>query len=363
MHECFSSSTSPHEYFAKEAEEMLKPFELSPLLTFITRANGEIVHANRKFFLVTGMLRQPEHRHYWFNLAVNAGKSEHDDLIRKLKDEGVAENIEMTFHFPDLTPAHRFGLLTARMIKCGNEPCILFTINDISKIHHLSGELCHIEGLKVASELAAGVGHEIRNPMTSVRGFLQMLSQKPDFEKYQSYFQLMIEELDRASAIITEFLSLTKTKARQFATENLNSIIMQIFPLLSSNATIANKSITLDLQTIPSFLADSGDIRKLLINMVKNGLESMEEGGNLTIHTVQNDPDTVTLAIQDEGGGIPDDIMAKIGTPFFTTKENGTGIGLSLCYEIADRHHAKIEIKTSANGTTFFIHFALTPTP
>lgn len=345
--------------FAKEAETILAPFAQSPLLTFLTRANGEIIDANSRFFIVTGLEKKCLNGKYWPELIVNMTGNEHNDLLQKLSDRACVENLEFTFEFLALQPPQRIGLLSARRIECQNEPCVFFTINDISKVHHLTRELCHTEGLKVASELAAGIGHEIRNPMTSVRGFLQMLHKKDITGEYGCYFELMIEELDRADSIITEFLSLTKKHPSQASTENLNTIIQQIFPLLKSNAFLTDKTVELDLSPLPDIVLDSNEIRQLIINLVKNGLEAMEPGTKLTVKTYQEDSASITLAIQDEGSGIPDELLKKIGTPFFTTKETGTGLGLSICYTIADKHHAKITIDSTPEGTTFLIRFAL----
>lgn len=269
----------------------------------------------------------------------------------------MVENYELTFHFPALHPSERIVLLSARLMQFHDRTSIIFTVNDVSQIPQLTTDLFHMEELKVASEIAAGVGHEIRNPMTSVSGFLQRLAQKPDLEKYQSYFHLMLEELDRANQIITEYLLLTKSKARNIATENLNAIIEKIFPLLQISALNTNKTILLELKPTGDLQVDSKEIRQLLLNLVKNGLEAMEPNKTLTIKTHQPSPDTTLLEIKDEGSGIPDHVLQKIGTPFFTTKATGTGLGLSICYKIAERNNASIRIESTKDGTTFFVEF------
>ena len=93
------------------------------------------------------------------------------------------------------------------------------------------------------------------------------------------------------------------------------------------------------------------------MNLYRNGLEAMSPGKVLTISTYMEDENYVVLAVRDQGEGIKPEILEKLGTPFFTTKDNGTGLGLGVCYAIAARHHAKIEIQTGPEGTTFFVKF------
>lgn len=344
--------------FVMESELVFALFDQSPTFTFLTAPNGEILAVNQQVMQVTGLSQTQLLHKNWLELTVRAQPSDHQKLLYQLQNRLAVENIEMNFHFNALAPIYRTGLLSAKLLEWQDNTYIIFTINDISDICDFSS-IYHIEGLKIASELAAGVGHEIRNPMTSVRGFLQMLSQKPELEAYRCYFTLMVDELDRANSIITEYLMLTKTKATHFSEENLNTIINQIFPLLQTNAILTNKTITLDLKTLPDFSIDGKEIRQLLINLVKNGLEAMPDGGKLSISTYQEDTSSITLAIKDEGPGIPADVLEKIGTPFFTTKASGTGLGLSISYTIAKNNKAAITIDSSAAGTTFFIKFQL----
>jgi len=229
---------------------------------------------------------------------------------------------------------------------------------DITQLRQMETEMVRLAQLQTVGEIAAGIGHEIRNPMTTVRGFLQMLAQSPELYEQRSYFRLMMEELDRANTIISEFLSLAKDKATDFAHHNLNRIIENIFPLLKADATVADKYIDLKLNQIPDLWVDEKEIRQLVINLVRNGLEAMEAGGTLFIQT-RREGQEVILTIKDQGKGMAEEVKSKLGTPFFTTKENGTGLGLAVCYSIARRHEARIEVESDANGTVFVIRFNL----
>ena len=169
----------------------------------------------------------------------------------------------------------------------------------------------------------------------------------------------MIEELDRANTIITEYLLLARSKPTKPNLENLNELIRRIMPLLKTSVTIVNQDIVTDLAEIPNFLMNGKEIRQLILNLVRNGLEAMPKGGTLKISTQLEQENTVLLTISDQGTGIPPNLIRKIGTPFFTTKENGTGLGLAICYNIALKHKATIDINSSENCTTFYIRFSL----
>jgi signal transduction histidine kinase len=166
----------------------------------------------------------------------------------------------------------------------------------------------------------------------------------------------MIEEIDRANSIITEFLSLTKNKPLTLQKENLNQIIKNLSPLIAADAMLYDKDIKINLENIPDLQLDIKEIRQLILNLARNGLEAMLSGGTLTIRTFLED-DEVVLAIKDQGIGIKTHLLEKIGTPFFTTKDTGTGLGLAICYSIASRHNATIRIQTGPDGTSFFVCF------
>lgn len=172
----------------------------------------------------------------------------------------------------------------------------------------------------------------------------------------------MIDELDRANSIITEFLSLAKTKTLVMETQNINTIVEKMFDLIHADAMVSEKSINMDLGNTPDLPLNAREIRQLLLNFIRNGLEAMSPGGNLTIRTF-TDGNEVVLSVQDQGHEIESNVLDKIGTPFFTTKDNGTGLGLAVCYRIAARHNAVINIETGYTGTTFSVRFKISKEP
>jgi two-component system, sporulation sensor kinase E len=230
-------------------------------------------------------------------------------------------------------------------------------VRDITVRKEMEKEMLRLDRLSLIGEMAAGIGHEIRNPMTAVRGFLQLLEKKDECRKFSEFFDIMIDELDRANAIITEYLSLAHNKKIEKQLRNLNEIILSLHPLLRANATSMNIDIILNLtEPIPKLWLDNKEIRQLIVNLIRNACEAMEEGGQIILKTYEVDEEIV-LAIEDEGRGIDPKVLDKLGTPFVTTKDTGTGLGLAVCYSIVTRHEARLNVATSEKGTTFYISF------
>jgi PAS domain S-box-containing protein len=229
-------------------------------------------------------------------------------------------------------------------------------VRDISSHKRMERELDRLDRLNLIGEMAASISHEVRNPMTTVRGFMQLLYDKEENKNNRSYFDLMIEELDRANSILTEFLSISRTKVTERRSQNLNVIVNSMLPLLEANAVSNNQSIHTELMEIPDLMLDDKETRQVILNLSRNGIEAMAKGGILTIRTCREN-DEVVLEIQDQGPGISPELLERLGTPFLTTKNEGTGLGLAICYGIAARHDARIEVETGENGTTFRVRF------
>lgn len=234
-------------------------------------------------------------------------------------------------------------------------------INLIKNIEHIISvqhkEMARLDRLNLIGEMAASIGHEVRNPLTTVRGFLQHFSRKPEFSSHIDNFGMMIEELDRANEIITEFLSLAKDRKLDLKHQDLNQIITKLSPLLQADAILKSIQIELRISKIPPLLLDEKEIRQLILNLVRNAIEATEPDGVVEIATYLHDKNTI-LEIADYGCGIPESLLERIGTPFLSTKAQGTGLGLAVCYRIADRHSASITIDSQeGKGTRIRVIF------
>ena len=234
----------------------------------------------------------------------------------------------------------------------------MHVVTDITEKKRLDAELARLDALNLVGEMAASIGHEVRNPMTTVRGYLQLFQRKPEFCCHGDRLATMIEEIDRANAIISEFLSLAKNKSTKLEQGNLNTVVQTLFPLMQADALRLGHQLEVITSAIPDTVFDESEIRQLILNLFRNAMEAMDLFGVARIGTYYDyTDDAVVLEVSDTGKGIPPDIRDKLGTPFVTTKENGTGLGLAVCYRVAQRHGATIDIDSSSAGTTFSIRF------
>lgn len=280
--------------------------------------------------------------------------SQRGEVKKRLMANQSVRDMEM--HFKKSNGEQRLGLYSGERIDINGEPCILSILMDITELRQMEAEMTRMDRLNVVGEMAASIGHEIRNPMTTVRGYLQLMRTDEVFQKEAEFLDLMIEELDRANSIITEFLSLAKDKMVELKPASLNKIIGKLWPLVKAKAVSRDQDIRLELSDLPVLPLDPKEIRQLIINLVNNGLESMPAAGVVTIETYMKE-NQVVLAVRDHGHGIDPKLLNSLGTPFITTKEHGTGLGLAVCFRIAARHNAKIKIDSSPKGTTVKVEF------
>ena len=234
----------------------------------------------------------------------------------------------------------------------------VFFLEFIIKQLEMKSEWANTEKTNIVSQLAASVAHEIRNPMTTVRGFLQLLSNSDHLtEKDKSFVQLSIGELDRAQNIINEFLALSKPQKRTFSTIDLTKVIQDAVNIISSYATLKNIEIVSVIEPSLTMMGDKYELQQALLNIMKNGIEAMEGKNTLEIYAF-NKNQHIQIVVKDHGCGMPPERIKQLGTPYYSTKEKGTGLGLTVSFEIIRKMHGKVDIKSRVNhGTTFTLTF------
>ncbi|AJY74010.1 ATP-binding protein [Paenibacillus beijingensis] len=230
-------------------------------------------------------------------------------------------------------------------------------IYDITEISWLRDEIGKMERLSLVGQMAASITHEIRNPMAVIRGFVQLMRERSP-ESQQEYFRIVMDELDRANAIINDFLSLAQNRIIAKESCSLHVIMNELMPLLWADANLRGQSIELDLaDDIPMLEMNDKEIKQLILNLARNGMEAMGDKGVLHLRTV-NLGNGLQLRVEDEGIGISKEKMDRLFEPFFTTKTRGTGLGLPLCLSIAERHNGRIEVQSEeGKGTAFIVTF------
>lgn len=337
-------------------ESFSKAFNASPIpMSISTLEEGRLLYVNDSFCRVMGNSREILTGLTSIEAGILVDSDQREEFKNILKENGSISEREVQFR--KISGEIRQGSFSAELLDIDDEICALCLFADQTERKQMEVEIERLKRLNLVGEMAASIAHEIRNPMTTVRGYLQILRHNKDYIKEIEYFDLMIEELDTANAIITEFIALAKNKMVELKAMNLNAILKNIHPLLQANAMIQDKVVILDTQELPDLLLDEKEICQLVYNLVKNGLEAIPPGRSVKVKTYVAD-DTVVLAIEDEGHGIDPKILPELGTPFITTKAQGTGLGLPVCYGIATRHNAKINIETNSNGTTVFVCFS-----
>jgi Signal transduction histidine kinase len=220
-----------------------------------------------------------------------------------------------------------------------------------------AAEMARLDRLNLIGEMAAGVAHEIRNPLTVIRGYVQRMKQKSDNNSPGSgQYTIILEEIDQINKILTAFLSLAKNRRVKIKLHNINHIITNIMPLIEANAAKAGISLRFELSERPLMVyADDKEIRQLVQNLTCNAMEATPAKGVLLVKTTLAG-NAVCLTIADTGEGIAPWHIEKIFDPFFTTKDNGTGLGLAICKSIIDRHNGSINVQSQRGaGTTFII--------
>ncbi|WP_308639560.1 PAS domain-containing sensor histidine kinase [Paenibacillus silvisoli] len=222
---------------------------------------------------------------------------------------------------------------------------------DISTRKQTEELLIRSEKLSLVGQLAAGVAHEIRNPLTSIRGFVQLLQARNDMN--QEFIQIMLSELDRINDIVSEFLVIAKPQAVVFEMQDIRKIIFDVISLLEAQAILYNVQIHTEIaDDIPSIRCQQNQLKQVFINILKNAIESMSGEGNVVVQVNVVD-NKIVIRFIDNGCGIPEECLTKVGEPFYTTKEKGTGLGLMVCQKIIEVHQGELYIQSLADeGTT-----------
>jgi PAS domain S-box-containing protein len=269
-------------------------------------------------------------------------------------------------------PDHRslpVSIVTAPLFdRAGRVEAAVAVVRDLSRIRQLEAEVRRGETLAAAGRMAVGLAHEIRNPLGAIRGAVQLLGRElGEASPLQEYTSVLLTEVDRVNRIIEMLLDLARPVTIRPAPVNLHQLLERVALLTEESAR--ERSVTIVRRydpSLPPILGDEDRLVQVFHNLVRNGIEAMKDGGQLTLATrVSMNPlfgkvdmgsgqrSMVEVQVLDEGSGIPPAARARIFDPFFTTKERGLGLGLAICHQIMEQHRGAIQIDSiEGHGTT-----------
>jgi signal transduction histidine kinase len=212
-------------------------------------------------------------------------------------------------------------------------------------------ELRQKEKLAVIGQMAAAIAHEIRNPLSSLRGFTQL--QQERYPNTNDYYPIMIQEIDRINSIVNDLMYIGKPRVIKFEKASIEEIIAYTLSITQQQAERQGVTVeTIMAGPLQPLNCDEKQLKQVFINLIKNAIESMPEGGRIEIRVKVLEKHKMSVSIQDEGGGIADENILNLGEPFFTTKTDGTGLGLMVTNQIIKDHKGELKIESSIDKGT-----------
>jgi PAS domain S-box-containing protein len=235
---------------------------------------------------------------------------------------------------------------------------VIGVFRSVEEIKQLEESAIRAKNLESLGAMSAGMAHELRNPLTSIKGYAQYIkSELGEFSVLNEDISIVIDEVDRLNNIIDRFLDFARPKELTLELSNINEVLNLVVKLISKEMLPENIDILMDVRNVPAILFDFEQIEQVILNISMNAIQAMPDGGILTISSVYLEASNIIeVALQDTGVGISDCNQDKIFEPFFTTKNKGTGLGLAICSRIVENHSGVIEIlSTLSVGTKFTI--------
>ncbi|MFJ5757534.1 PAS domain S-box protein [Neobacillus sp. NPDC093182] len=228
--------------------------------------------------------------------------------------------------------------------------------NDITERKKSEEVLHRQDKLAAVGQLAAGVAHEIRNPLTSMKGYAEFLTLDEKDPERLEFMNIILDEIERVNTIVEDFMVLAKPKMVELEEKNVVPVIKNVVSLLEFEARKKHVKLSFDCpHDIIQIECDENRLKQVFLNFIKNGFEAMPNGGELHVKTMIHD-NNVQISIQDTGVGIPKEKLKQLGEPFYTTKKNGNGLGLMVSFKIIENHNGKVFVESEPNkGTTFNI--------
>ncbi len=352
-------------FFSKSSEERIGLSKLRilhediikniPSGVLTTDSFGKITSFNQAAFLITGIPPQQAMGCIWWDLF---SWGEIKNRYQMLVSSGIPQRFEGAILKRDRR-SHCFLGATISPLRndAGETVGVIGIFQDLTQVKMMEEEMYKKRWLAVVGEMAAGMAHEIRNPLASLSGSIQLLKNEPSLqEENRRLMEIALNETGRLNAIITQFLLYAKPNPPIRTWMTLNHLLDESMELIKKSAEAA-ESIQVVLKIddpLSEIFVDSHQLKQVFWNLAINAFSAMPEGGTLTLTTKQTSSD-IAFYFQDTGMGISQEDLPKIFYPFFTTKSSGSGLGLSIVQRIIEQHDGTIGVESAATGTTFKI--------
>jgi two-component system sensor histidine kinase PilS (NtrC family) len=241
----------------------------------------------------------------------------------------------------------------------------VINFQDLTELKRLEQHMRRAERLATVGQLAAGVAHEIRNPLASISGSIELLRQAPQVsEDDRSLMTIVTREIDRLNALITDLLDYANPRPPQVVEFDLVVLVDETLQVARQDRALADIALTVTAPARLPIAADPAQLRQVLWNLVRNAADAAAAGGRHVGVTIRDEPAVAGVAIEvtDDGPGIPAEQVARIFDPFFTTKRRGTGLGLATCHALVADHAGRIDVDSApGRGTTMIVRLPARP--
>jgi len=365
----------------KQTEEALRESEekfskafhsIADAICITSLKDTKFIEINEAFARFIGYTREEAIGRSAVELGLWVNEEELKRWNKKLQEQGRAYNEE--FHSRMKSGEIRIGLASAEIINIGGEPCRIVVIADITehkqaeeKEKQLQQELYLAQRLASVGELAAGVAHEINNPLTGVLGFSQRLMRKSTDEALSRDLEVIHGEARRAADVVQNLLTFARRRQPKKEYANINDIVQKTLELRDYALHTSNiEVVTAFAPDLPQIMVDFPQMQEVFLNIILNAEQAMNEAhgkGKLIIKTREM-KDYVRVSFADNGPGIAPENLDKVFDPFFSTRteRGGTGLGLSACHGIVTEHGGRIYVRSKlGKGATFFVELPLSP--
>ena len=241
----------------------------------------------------------------------------------------------------------------------GNKTGAVLLLRDIREIRSMEEQLARAKHLASLGRMAAGIAHEIRNPLGSLRVFAQYFGSKAEDEDSKEYSTLMVGEVDRLNTIISSLLQFSRPREPDFAPVDIPDLLAKAGKLLEHDFIESGITLHLDNNCPGTMEADADLLLQVLLNLLNNAINASEKGGSVSLSCAcEPEEETITITIRDTGIGMNRDERGKMFDPFFTTRKSGTGLGLAVSHQIVEQHNGAFDIRSRpGKGTSISIIF------